>query len=179
MTTNPKIEEMLKTIIAHEGGYCNVPGDKGGATNFGVTLAVLRECRNDPSLDADDVKNMTLAEAKEIYAEKYYHDPKIDMAPLELQPQLLDIAVNSGPGKAIKILQQVLVDLGKKVAVDGGMGPATAKAAQEACNEHTWKVVNNKIAESRLAFYNRIVERDPVQAKFLKGWTTRANSFKV
>ena len=179
MTTNPKIEDMLKTIVAHEGGYCNVAGDKGGATNFGVTLEVLRECRNDPTLDADDVKNMTLEEANEIYTEKYYHDPKIDMAPSELQPQLLDIAVNSGPGKAIKILQQVLVDCGKNVSVDGGMGPATAKAAQESCDEKGWKVINNKIADVRLAFYNAIVAHDPVQAKFLNGWTTRANSFKV
>lgn len=39
--------------------------------------------------------------------------------------------------------------------------------------------LTNAIADERQAFYDRIVERDPRQARFARGWRTRTNDFRA
>ena len=61
---------------------------------------------------------------------------------------------------------------------DGVMGPATRLAAEQALEE-MGPFFHNAIVEERVNFYQRIVQRDPSQNKFLKGWLKRARSFEV
>ena len=36
------ITDTITVLIQREGGYTNNPNDKGGETNFGITVAVAR-----------------------------------------------------------------------------------------------------------------------------------------
>lgn len=175
---NP-IDKLVDDVLKKEGGYVNHPADKGGPTNYGITLQTL-EIYTGRKCTAQDVKNLTAAFAKMIYKRLYYTDPKINLLPDGIQPIIFDTAVNSGPKKAIKMLQEVLLDYGKNIGlVDGVLGNITLKAAREVVNDVGYKKLVNSLVTRRIRFYKSIVDRDPSQQVFLKGWLARAESFEV
>ncbi len=58
-----KFNKAVRIILAHEGGYVNHPADPGGETNMGISK------RSYPDLD---IKNLTVAMAKEIYFRDFW-----------------------------------------------------------------------------------------------------------
>lgn len=71
MTTDDLIDEILRK----EGGYVDDPDDAGGATNFGITQDTLAAWRKHP-VTKDDVRNMSVLEAKAIYSQLYIQKPR-------------------------------------------------------------------------------------------------------
>jgi lysozyme family protein len=125
----------------------------------------------------DDVKRLDKETAKEIYIKNYLSGPRIDTLPDDIVPQVFDISINSGPRTAIKIVQKTVNLAGfGPIGSDGVMGPKTRNAAV-AANEAMGKLFNNAIAYERINFYERIIENDPSQEKFRKGWMRRAKEF--
>ena len=172
------IDEMIDRTLEHEGGYVDHPADRGGPTNFGITLGTLSAWRGRPA-SAADVRDLDLAEARRIYRESYYLRPRIDTLPAPVQPQAFDIAINSGPSRAVKMVQKAVNGGGfGPIAVDGVMGPTTAGKAAEA-QRAMGPLFNDAIVEERKAFYVRIVAGDPSQKVFLRGWLRRAESFLI
>lgn len=170
------VEEMINEILAKEGGYVNHPADRGGPTNYGITQKTLSKYL-EVVVTAEMVEAMDVETARDIYALNYYRKPRIDRLPEKLQPFLFDSAVNHGPRRAIKFLQQVCNDAGYgPLTVDGLMGPKT-KAQSFACLEELgdWMLV--ALVEERQMFYADIVTNDASQNVFLKGWLARARSF--
>lgn len=167
------IEDCLERMIVREGGYVNHPADKGGPTKYGITLKTLAVWRG-KVVTAADVKAMTEEEAKDIYRENYYRKPGINRLPRLIQEQVFDIAVNSGPQKAVMLLQEALNVLGSSLVVDGLIGRKTISAAQL----HYSPYVNNVLVHLRLGYYQSIYSKRPSQNAFRKGWTARALSFR-
>jgi lysozyme family protein len=173
------IDQIIDGILIREGGFVDHPADTGGATNFGITARTLGEWRHlgRPATDAD-VQALTEAEARAIYRAKYVDGPKLTaIADDRLRALLVDIAVNSGPVTAIRMLQQVC-----GVPVDGVLGPQTLGAAAARPS-----VVADLIRE-RAEFYLRLGlggadvkaflrEHPKSQLHFLKGWMRRALEF--
>lgn len=166
------VEDLIEDVIRREGGYVNHKADRGGPTNFGITLKTLSECRGEECTDKD-VALLTKQEATSIYFKKYYVQPNISKLPVEIQPVVFDMAVNMGPSRAAKILQSAL-----NISQDGKIGNGTIGLCQKICNLHGGgtKLVSS-ITEKRIEFYNKIVERNPSQIVFLKGWINRAREF--
>jgi len=171
------IEQMIAEVIKKEGGYVNHPADNGGPTKWGITLATLEDCRH-KKLKIHDVKQLTKAEAAEIYEFNYYLQPNIDSLPDLIQPVVFDMAVNSGASQAITIMQLVIHKMGSPLKIDGICGPKTRQSAVIACNVYGPAVVNN-ICAARLEFLRGVVVEDPSQVVFLAGWENRANSFLI
>lgn len=172
-------DDPIGIILEHEGGYVNNASDRGGPTNFGITQKTLSEHRG-YAVSVDEVKNMTEDEAREIYSNRYLTGPKIDKLPWP-HPGIcvFDIGVNSGPRRAIKMLQEVLNKAGFPCgAADGVIGPKTIGACEEAQKE-MGNYLQNALVEDRIKFYLAIVSGNPSQQIFLKGWLRRANSFKL
>lgn len=169
------IEEMLDDIIIKEGGYINHPADKGGPTKYGITLATYSYYKKRKCV-ANELKLISKEYAKQIYKTLYYYKPKIDQLPFKVQPIIFDIAVNSGPAKAIQMLQQVLDNLGFRTHADGTMGPKTLANTERAIESMGPSFVN-AIVNRRKEFYRYIVKNNPNQQVFLKGWLARADSF--
>ena len=99
MTTNA-VKHIISEIIRREGGYVNHPNDRGGPTKFGVTQKTLSTYLG-YSATIEDVKNMTIETAAEIYERSYYTQPRIDSIPEEIQPVVTDASVLYGPKRAI------------------------------------------------------------------------------
>lgn len=173
------MHDPIDEIIENEGGYVNHKDDRGGATNFGITRAVYSEYLGHEA-SIDEVKNMTEAEAREIYENRYLVGPRIDWFEEPLRTHVLDIAVNSGPATAIRMVQKLVNMAGfyedEPIAEDGIMGPTTLECVNNAVNA-MGNYFNNALVEERIKFYDAIVERRPSQAVFINGWHNRANSF--
>ncbi len=100
-------DECLKRVLAHEGGYTNDPRDPGGPTNFGITIYDYRKYVK-PGATAADVQRMSLAEAKTIYRTKYWNALRCDDLPAGVDYSVFDYGVNSGIGRAGKVVRRVL-----------------------------------------------------------------------
>jgi lysozyme family protein len=181
------VDQMIADIIEREGGYNDIPDDKGGATNEGISLRYLKgvglnrgDLDHDGDIDKDDVRMVTPFVAADLYREDFFTGPHIDRLPPELQPVMFDMAVNLGPPRAIMLLQGTLRGLLVVVLKDDGvLGPQTRVFAEQALAKFGFKAVQNAVVTSRKEFYDQIVARDPSQQKFLAGWKRRADEFKV
>jgi lysozyme family protein len=152
-------EDSLKRLLAHEGGYTNHPSDPGGPTNFGITIHDYRKYVR-PGATAADVKAMRLDEAKAIYRAKYWHALGCDALPAGVDYCVFDYGVNSGIGRAARVLQRVA-----GVADDGEVGPQTLAAVRM----REPKAIVTAICEERLAFLQRL----KTWSVFGKGWGRR------
>lgn len=116
----------LAFVLEEEGGYADMPGDPGGATNMGITRATLSAWRGKP-VTKDDVLSLEREEAAAIYEANYWNAISGDELPAGVDLALFDDAVNSGPRQAVRDLQRAL-----DVAVDGIIGPITLAAIEAA-----------------------------------------------
>ncbi len=171
------IEEMLDTIFTHEGGFVDHPDDRGGATNFGITQRTYSQWLDRP-VSVQDMQDMTKGIAKEIYLANYYYSPNIHQLPESIQPCVFDSAINHGPSRAIKFVQQVCNDIeSESLVVDGLCGRNTCRVALE-CASTKDNLLRAMLVNERIRFFAHIVAEDASQQKFLKGWLNRAESFR-
>jgi lysozyme family protein len=171
------VDQMIDDILRREGGYVNHPSDKGGPTKYGITAGTLAHWYGQKSVPAETVEAMPESTAREIYRQNYYIGPGIDHLPPGIQPFLFDCAVNHGPSRGIKFLQQVCTDLGQDVVADGKLGPATRNAAIMVVAKHGNDVLKRLIVK-RGEFYHAIVAGNSSQRVFFKGWLNRLTEFE-
>ena len=143
------------TLLGHEGGYSNNPKDPGGETMWGVTIAVARENGYTGAM-----RNLPQDVAKRIYRKKYWDAVRAEELPAAIRYPLFDAAVNSGPTRAIKWLQQAL-----RVNQDGVLGPQTMAAVQT----FDASSLAAKMIGARLQFMTDL----PTWGVFGKGWARR------
>ena len=126
-----EVDSMINQIMGSEkakgGGdqFTHYEGDK--PTKYGVTLETYREHIN-PKATIEDLKNLTEKGAKDIYKKYYYKKYKIDQLPDYMQHNVLDMAINAGPGRAVELLQKEInstLPEGSKIDVDNFLGPQT------------------------------------------------------
>ena len=116
------VEQMIDDVIRREGGYVDHPQDRGGPTKFGITQATLSRHLGRPA-SFEEVHRLERTVAAQIYRRDYYGLPQLDTLPDRIQPFMFDAAVNHGPGRAIRFVQQVCTDAGfGPLAVDGACG---------------------------------------------------------
>lgn len=152
-------ERAIRRILKHEGGFVHHAQDPGGATNKGITIATYRRHIN-PNGTIADLKALTTEQAVKVYRYQYWNAVRGDDLPAGLDYAVADFAVNSGPSRAIKYLQNVL-----GVKADGVMGPVTLAAAKKARPI----ITINLLCDDRLAFLKRLRTWNT----FGKGWSSR------
>jgi lysozyme family protein len=149
----------LAALLKHEGGFVNHPADPGGMTNLGVTKAVWEAWVKRP-VDEKSMRALTPATVSPLYKMKYWDKVNGDELPTGLDYVVFDAAVNSGPSRAIKWLQECL-----GVTADGVIGSNTMIAMHS-------KSVDDIVAAyqaKRLAFLKAL----PTWGVFGKGWERR------
>jgi lysozyme family protein len=136
----------LARVLAHEGGYSNHPSDPGGPTKFGITLADYRRHLK-PGATAADVRAMRLDEARAIYRAHYWAALRCDELPPGLDYALFDYGVNSGIGRAARVLQRLL-----GFADDGRISAALLAAVRK----RAARELIARLCDERLAFLRRL-----------------------
>ena len=172
------IDALIDRLLVREGGFVNHPNDKGGPTNYGITIKTLSNYLG-RFANIDDVKSLSQDTAREIYKNNYYYSPGINKLPVEIQEFIFDCAVNHGPSRAIKFVQRVCNQAGvlPTLVVDGALGDKSVKAARWAQNE-MHQVFLEALIEERANFYKLIVANNPSQEVFIKGWLNRLDEFR-
>ena len=175
-----KFEDSVGYVMSNEGTFSDHPNDPGGVTFWGVSLRFLEsvgeagDIDKDGDVDGDDVRALVRVDALVFYAQRFWKPLKLNM--LESQAvatRVLDMAVNAGNTRAVKILQKAvnsMVDEGLKLKVDGQLGPKTRGAANSLDGVELMAVLREKHA----AFYKAIAKKNPNLKVFLKGWLRRA-----
>jgi lysozyme family protein len=154
-------DEALKHVLVYEGGYSNNPRDPGGPTNRGITLATAREFWN-PKATAVDVKAMPLGVAADIYQHEYWNALSCSALPAGLDMSVFDYAVNSGVGRAGKVLCSLVGMPGSRV------GPTVlAEVAKRPTN-----ALILSMNTERLSFLRSL----PTWHEFGSGWQRRVTA---
>ena len=182
-----RIDEMIAGILAREGGFVNDPSDPGGATNHGVTIGTMRrlglDMDGDGQVTVDDVRMLRVTDAARIFRTQYFEVPRLGLLPDDLQPAVFDMYVNAG-GRAVKLLQLVLVKLGAELGVDGAVGPITASAAHRIAAEVGVQLLVDAYGVERRNWYYDLADRRPASRRYARrrdggkgGWIVRAEEF--
>lgn len=168
-----RFEACLAQVLALEGGYADNPADPGGATNFGITrrtLAAWRHVVPWTALDKAAVRDLTRAEAADIYRAMYWTPCAGDGLPAGLDLAVFDYGVHSGPDRAVRALQAAL-----GVGVDGIAGPVTLGAARTAARQGRVPALIEALCRERLGFLQRLA----TFATFGRGWSSRVATIRA
>lgn len=149
----------LDHVLKHEGGWADHPKDPGGATMKGVTIGTFAQYKG---------RNVTKAELRAIsdydllaiYRRNYWDKVRGDDLPAGLDLVAFDAAVNSGPARGARWLQEAL-----GVKADGKIGPETLAFARAA----NVTVTIDRACDIRLGFLQRL----KTWPTFGKGWGRR------
>lgn len=95
----------MRFVFAREDGYVDDPRDDGGATNLGVTLAVLRAWRGH-AVSKTDVKRLSAAEARAIYHARYWLPAWCPDLPSGIDLLTFDAAVNMGIEPSLNLIRE-------------------------------------------------------------------------
>lgn len=153
-----EFDDIIEKVLEHEGGYVDDPTDAGGETKYGISKRAYPD---------EDIKELTVERAKELYKRDYWDRYRTSDLPDRLRHIYVDMCINMGGGRAIKILQEACNSKNaNKIDVDGGIGPATIKAASS--------VEPFRLRAYRVMFYAELVMKKPEQERFWVGWFRRS-----
>lgn len=166
---NPTPKQGLTADPSDPASSCN-PGLYH--TNKGVTYCTFKSLA--PKLGITPVSydrflNLTKQDAGKFLL-AYYQQLQGDKLSPKIGLSLCEASWGSGPARAVIHLQEALNLMGKKVAVDGVLGPGTIAAAnsvsQSQLYDNYWKL--------RTAYLKSL---GSLWAKYGVGWMNRVNSF--
>jgi len=140
--TAANFQNCLAFTLHYEGGFSDNPRDPGGPTNLGVTIATLSHELGRAATIAE-VKALTVAQVTPIYRKKFWNLIDGDALPAGVDLIAFDIAVNSGPGRALQWL---------------------AKTANTSPRDRVLA-----LHKLRVGFWRSL----PIFATFARGWMTR------
>lgn len=162
-------EQAIEAVLASEGGYSDDPLDRGGPTQWGITQATYDQWRTRQGLPVQPVTGIGQDEAQAIYRTDYWERCGCDDLPAGIALLVFDTAVNSGPLRALMMLQASV-----GVTQDGSLGPATRAAL------HAFDAAElvRRYTDQRLDWYARICQATPPQTRFLRGWISRARKME-
>jgi lysozyme family protein len=159
-----RFDDCLACVLTHEGGYVAHPADPGGHTNLGVTKDTWERWVG-RSVSVDAIKALTVSDVTPVYREKYWDRAKCGLLPVGIDYCVFDTAVNSGPGRAVKFLQEVVGS-----TPDGVIGPLTLRAIH-AMNPRD---VIDGYCDKRLAFLQEL----KTWPTFGRGWGRRVDEVR-
>lgn len=165
-------EQSLRHVLVSEGGYSNNAHDPGGVTLNGVIQREYNRYRRNkgrPQRALTRSMQFTaewIAERSEIYHNNYGNPVAFDELPAGLDYTMFDYAVNSGIGRAPKVLQRIL-----RVPVTGRLGPSTLAAVKA----RDPKVLIRAVNDERLNFLRHL----RTYRYFGPGWTRRVRSVRT
>ena len=153
----------IAEVLASEGGFVDHPRDPGGATNFGVTLAVFKQWRGTRHVSKNDLIRIEVAEVRAIYEALYWNVLHADELPHGVDHMIFDAGVNTGNRRAAVQVQRVAgMDVAQQ---DGVIGPRTLAAIRR----HAPEVIIASLARVHEAHY-RSLGHFPT---FGRGWLSR------
>lgn len=171
----------VQDTLKHEGGYTNNIHDKGGVTNFGISLRYLQslgkvgDYNSDGLINDNDIKLIDKKRAVALYKDGFWDKYGYGRINNEaLAEKMFDLSVNMGPVNAHKLLQKAinLMRFENLILEDGIFGQQTINAINISNPKNLLLCLKGVSAW----YYIQIVDKNPSQKVFIKGWLKRATS---
>ena len=159
--------DALTALLIHEAGFVDNKDDPGGMTNLGVTIKTWEEWVGHP-VSEKEMRRLTPLMVTPLYKRKYWDACRANELISGLDYCLFDVAVNSGPGRAIKLLQSCV-----GAEPDGGFGSITMALTKKVC-ENPAELITFYCTK-RLEFLQSL-KSWPV---FGKGWEKRVKEVQA
>ncbi len=193
-----------------EGGLVDHKNDPGGITNHGISLRFLQELATktkdqclkqaatcdgsntwdtpydfnaDHIIDANDIRACTKEQAEKLMFQNFWEPLNCQHLPLPLGVVLYDSAVNMGPARATRIVQEVLNVVGEahlddftSIKVDGACGPKTITLSASLREFGLDFYAARMAVRNRISFYNSLCRKNEKLTVFLQGWKNRCQA---
>ena len=164
-TSDDVFNSIFEYILDVEGGYSNDKADKGGKTKYGIIEVEARKYGY-----KGDMKDLSKEIAEDIYKNKYYLSNNLDkIKDKRVALSIADWTINSGNWGTKKAQQTVNILKGDVLVVDGVLGEKSIQAI----NSINPEMFLTQYHELQRKFYKAIVDNNPSQSVFLKGWLNR------
>jgi lysozyme family protein len=162
-------DDAFAATMRREGGYKlhQVAGDTGGMTYAGVARNKNPGWTGWAYIDRGETPPTTLV--RQFYHQGYWQPIRADDLRYEIASSIFDFAVNtSAPGRPVVAVKLAQVVAG--VEPDGVIGPKSV-AALNAMPPDAFAAA---YFVAKMQRYADICNRNPSQAKFLRGWLNRS-----
>ncbi len=175
MTHEQIFQACISSILEHEGGLSLDKRDKGGATQWGISLRYLRsigyDINGDGKINEEDIIGLPLHGAIYIYRKHWWDRYKYAaFNELIVVEKVFDLAVNMGGYAAHKLLQIAINRLrDKPITVDGLLGGQTFGAANAADGQE----LRQQLRDCAKHRYIEILAANPDMEWARKGWLAR------
>jgi lysozyme family protein len=134
-------------------------------TNLGVTKRVWEEWTGKPATE-QDMRGLTIEMVSPLYKKRYWDAVRGDDLPSGVDLCVFDCAVNAGPGRASRFLQQAV-----GVVADGAIGPKTLEAVTKMSADE----IIEKFCDLREAHFKSLSTFNV----FGKGWMRRLDGIEA
>lgn len=177
-------EHAICFALQNEKGIEDRPNDKGGITNFGISLRFLKSISSEnlknygifDEVTEETIRSLDLERVKKIYYDEFWIHAPFDKIMIQEQVNyIFDMAINMGISPAIKCVQRACWSVRRKrdIVDDGILGENTIKAINM-CGF----LLMSALRSERAGFYRLIVQTEVDQKDFLNGWLNRAYEIK-
>jgi len=175
-------DRAFEATLGNEGGYSNHPGDPGGETWQGISRRrwpewsgwslVDRLKRNRADFPDSLSHDHALAAAvKAFYLSHFWAPLRCSEMHEAVAAKVFDIAVNTGTGAAVRMLQAAAILAGSDLRPDGKLGPATLAAV----GLNGPDAILKRLRAIQAGYYVALVVKvNPKLDEFLYGWIRRA-----
>lgn len=159
-------EAVAELINRYEGGYIDDPEDDGGQTKYGISKR---------SYPDEDIPKLSRERAEQIYWRDFWSPYEIDRMPGRIGEKFFQTVVNMPAAQAVTILQRALrAATSERLADDGILGPRTRAVMDGITARGIVEAVLAALRSEQAGYYRQIVQANPSQGRFLKGWLNRA-----
>lgn len=171
----------LQETLRKEGRLADHKSDRGGITDYGISLRFLKglpiidgDITGDGHVNEEDIKALTPSDVAKLYRKHFWDYYRLDEIHHErIAVKAFDLLVNMRSVSAVKIIQRALRACNTPLTEDGVLGSKTIAAINGIRDQL------NPLAAMRsesYGHYRLIIAADPTQAVFHDGWKNRAYS---
>ncbi len=178
--TIDNFDKVIPWVLKHEGGLVSDPRDRGGTTNFGISLRFLKlqnlDLDEDGDVDANDVINLDKNEAKKIYRDHWWDRYGYNLIKdIRISAKIFDAAVNMGPNNAHKCAQIAMNRLlSTPTDVDGWLGPESLQILNTFSKKNETGAFLKTYRVELTSYYKMLVAKHPNLMVYYSGWINRA-----
>jgi lysozyme family protein len=183
-------DEVIKPLLAREGGYVNHPDDRGGETYRGIARKFhpswvgwyhVDSINNTSGRDINSRISWTFLEpfVQDFYRAQFWDRMRLEYVWYQtVANELFDTGVNMGVSVAVTFLQEALNVMNRNgllfpdLAADGVMGEKTL-AALHLITAEDLPLVLVWMNVLQCARYMNLMKKSPDQKVFARGWAKR------
>lgn len=166
------VTAIIAAVLAVEGGYVDHPNDPGGATNWGITERVARQCGYTGHM-RDLPKEVAFACYQRNYVERLGFLPLVEIDPAVAE-EVIDTGVNMGPARPTRFFRQAVNEVCRtRLPITGTMDATTVQAWKD-CRANLGRNACIRTLDSldrqQRAEYDRLVRVNQKLRVFHRGW---------